>query len=123
MHALTGQPVADLDTPTLLLDLDVLDRNLGLLQDACRRLGKDLRVHFKSLKCGSLANYLSGRGVRAFLCAKLNEAEVLVAAGQRDVFVANQLIGERKLARLAALAKVAKVRACVDDAGNAREMA
>src|SRR5439155_812024 len=123
MHALTGRPLADLDTPALLLDLDVLDRNLALLQAACRRHGKDLRVHFKSLKCGSLANYLGTRGVRAFLCAKLNEAEVLVAAGQRDVFVANQLIGQRKLARLAELAKTAKIRACVDDAGNVKQMA
>src|SRR5262245_36255624 len=120
---MTGQPLDALDTPQLLIDLDVLDRNLAHLQDACRRNGKDLRVHFKSLKCGSLANYLGERGVRSFLCAKLNEAEVLVAAGQRDVFVANQVIGERKLARLATLAKTAKIRVCVDDADNVRQMA
>lgn len=120
---MTGLPLEDLDTPRLLLDLDVLDRNLGHLQDACRRHGKDLRVHFKSLKCGSLASYLGRRGVAAFLCAKLNEAEVLVSAGVRDVFVANQIVGGRKLARLAALAKQARVRACVDDAGNVRQMA
>src|SRR3712207_5295833 len=82
-------PLADLDTPQLLLDLDVLDRNLAHMQDACRRHGKDLRVHFKSLKCGGLARYLKERGAAAFLCAKLNEAEVLADAGVTDVFVAN----------------------------------
>ena len=95
---LIGQSIAALDTPALLLDLDRVDANLAHLQAACRAAGKDLRVHFKSLKCGSLAKYLAARGVRAFLCAKLNEAETLVGAGIRDVYVANQVVGPAKLA-------------------------
>lgn len=118
-----GQPVDTLDTPQLLLDLDTLDANLALLQAACASAGKDLRVHFKSLKCGTLAKYLAARGVTGFLCAKLNEAEVLVAAGIRDVFVANQIVGPVKLARLAKLATLADLRVCVDDAANVRQMA
>lgn len=118
-----GQPIAALDTPQLLVDLDVLDANLALLQQACSKAGKALRVHFKSLKCGGLANYLAARGVKGFLCAKLNEAEVLLQAGQRDLLVANQIVGAVKLARLAKLAQKGKVRVCVDDAANVREMA
>jgi D-serine deaminase-like pyridoxal phosphate-dependent protein len=118
-----GRPTAELDTPSLLVDLDVLDRTLAYLQRACAAAGKALRVHFKSLKCGGLAKYLAARGVAAFLCAKLNEAEVLVAAGQRDMLVANQIVGPAKLARLARLAKAAKMSVCVDDAGNVRDMA
>jgi D-serine deaminase-like pyridoxal phosphate-dependent protein len=123
MPDLAGQPVSALDTPQLLLDLDALDANLAYLQRACREAGKRLRVHFKSLKCGGLAKYLAARGVKGFLCAKLNEAEVLVEAGQGDVYVANQVVGPAKLARLARLARRAKLRVCVDDAGNVREMA
>jgi D-serine deaminase-like pyridoxal phosphate-dependent protein len=122
MSDLAGQPLEALDTPRLLIDLDVLDRNLAFLQDACRRHGKDLRVHFKSLKCGSLARYLADRGVDRFLCAKLNEAEVLVDAGIADVLVANQVVGPVKLARLARLAKRARLSACVDDADNVTQM-
>jgi D-serine deaminase-like pyridoxal phosphate-dependent protein len=118
-----GLPVQALDTPQLLLDLDLLDANLRRLQGACAEAGKELRVHFKSLKCGHLAKYLAARGVKGFLCAKLSEAEVLVAAGQRDVFVANQIVGPVKLARLAKLARQAKLRVCVDDADNVRELA
>ena len=44
------------------------------MQTACRERSVDLRVHFKSLKCGGLARYLAAGGVRGFLCAKLNEA-------------------------------------------------
>jgi D-serine deaminase-like pyridoxal phosphate-dependent protein len=60
--------------------------------------------------------------VTAFLCAKTNEAEVLVDAGIQDVFVANQVIGPAKPARLARLARRARVRLCVDDADNVRQL-
>jgi D-serine deaminase-like pyridoxal phosphate-dependent protein len=122
MNAHVGQPLDALDTPQLLLDLDVLDRNLAFMQRGCAQSGKALRIHFKSLKSGGLAKYLAAKGMPAFLCAKLNEAEVLVDAGITDVFVANQVIGATKLARLARLAKRAKIRVCVDDANNVQQM-
>jgi len=111
-----------LDSPQLLLDLDVLDANLRAMTNACRQRGVDLRVHFKSLKCGGLACYLAAAGVGGFLCAKLNEAEVLADAGLMDLFVANQIVGPLKLARLANLARRARVRVCVDDADNVAAM-
>jgi len=117
-----GQPLDVLDSPQLLLDLDTVDVNLRSLMDACRERGVDLRVHFKSLKCAGLARYLAAAGVRRFLCAKLNEAEVLADAGQTDLYIANEIIGPVKLARLARLAKRAEVRVCVDDAGNVADM-
>ena len=113
-----GQPLDALDSPQLLLDLDTLDANLRTMQDACRQRGLALRVHFKSLKCGGLAKYLTSRGVQRFLCAKLNEAEVLADAGIDDIFIANEIVGPLKLARLAKLARRARVRVCVDDADN-----
>jgi D-serine deaminase-like pyridoxal phosphate-dependent protein len=112
----------ELDSPQLLLDLDVVDTNLSAMREACARRGVSLRVHFKSLKSGSLARYLASRGLQSFLCAKLNEAEVLAEAGIQDIFVANQIIGPSKLTRLAALARRTKIRVCVDDSTNAREM-
>ncbi len=106
----------------LLIDLDCLDANLRLLRSACASRGVGLRVHFKSLKCGSLARYLAGNGVASFLCAKLNEAEVLADAGIGDILVANQVIGPIKLARLARLARRVLLRVCVDDPDNVRAM-
>jgi D-serine deaminase-like pyridoxal phosphate-dependent protein len=117
-----GQTLDALDTPQLLVDLDVLDANLAYLQGACRQRGVDLRVHFKSLKCGNLARHLAAAGVSRFLCAKLNEAEVLADAGISDILVANQIIGAVKLRRLAELARRAQVRVCVDDAGNLADL-
>src|SRR5262245_20525256 len=86
-------PLESLDSPQLLIDLVVLDATLERMLGAGRGRPVVVRVHFKSLKCGGLARYLSGRGVARFLCAKLNEAEVLADAGIADLFVANQVVG------------------------------
>lgn len=118
-----GQTLAELDSPLLLLDLDVVDANLRRMLDALRQRPVNVRVHFKSLKCAGLARYLASRGVRNFLCAKLNEAEVLADAGLTDLFVANQIVGPLKLRRLAQLACRCQLRVCVDDAGNVDELA
>jgi D-serine deaminase-like pyridoxal phosphate-dependent protein len=91
--------------------------------DAFRGRPVNVRVHFKSLKCAGLARHLAAGGVRSFLCAKLNEAEVLADAGMTDVFIANQIVGPIKLSRLAELARRAQVRVCVDDADNVDAMA
>jgi D-serine deaminase-like pyridoxal phosphate-dependent protein len=116
-----------LDSPQLLIDLDVVDANMNRMFGS--ENGKspvprsvDVRIHFKSLKCAGLARYLAAKGAKGFLCAKLSEAEVLVNAGITDVFIANQIIGARKLRRLADLARRAQVSVCVDHAGNIDEM-
>jgi D-serine deaminase-like pyridoxal phosphate-dependent protein len=122
MATLLGQPTDALDTPQLLVDLDIVDANLKRLLAACKERKVALRVHFKSLKCAGLARYLAAAGAASFLCAKLCEAEVLVDAGLTDVFIANQIIGPVKLKRLAELARRAQVKVCVDDAANITAM-
>src|SRR2546423_1533750 len=95
-----GQAMDVLDSPHLLIDLDMVDANVRRMLHAVRNHPVNVRVHFKSLKCGGLARYLAAAGVRAFLCAKLNEAEVLADAGLTDLFIANQVVGPIKLRRL-----------------------
>jgi D-serine deaminase-like pyridoxal phosphate-dependent protein len=117
-----GQPLDALDTPQLLIDLDVVDANLRRLFAAARERGVDVRTHFKSLKCGGLARYITRQGGGAFLCAKLNEAEVLADAGVTDILIANQVVGPAKMPRLAELARRVALRVCVDDAGNVADL-
>jgi D-serine deaminase-like pyridoxal phosphate-dependent protein len=123
MSAPLGQALDQLDSPQVLIDLDVVDANVRRLFGACRDRGVAVRVHFKSLKCAGLARYLAARGATGFLCAKLNEADVLADAGLTDLFIANQIVGPIKLRRLAALARRARVRVCVDDADNVSDLA
>lgn len=122
MSSLVGQPVDKLETPRLLIDLDVVDANCERMFGPFRGKPVSVRVHFKSLKCAGLARYLAQKGANGFLCAKLNEAEVLADAGLTDILIANQIVGEKKLRRLAELARRADVRVCVDDAENVKQM-
>jgi D-serine deaminase-like pyridoxal phosphate-dependent protein len=122
MSPVVGQSVASLDSPQLLLDLDLIDANLRRLFDECKRRGINVRTHFKSLKCGGLARYIQAHGCDSFLCAKLNEAEVLADAGITDILIANQIVGAAKMPRLAALAQRLTLRVCVDHPDNVAEL-
>jgi D-serine deaminase-like pyridoxal phosphate-dependent protein len=117
-----GQPLDVLDTPQLLIDLDVVDANLERMFSPFRGKPVSVRVHFKSLKCGGLARYIAAAGASGFLCAKLNEAEVLADAGLTDILIANQIVGPIKLRRLAQLARRAQVRVCVDNDKNVDDL-
>ena len=118
MSSAINQPLESLDSPQLVLDLDVIDQNVERLLAPLRGRPIDVRVHFKSLKCSGLARYLGRHGLTRFLAAKLNEADILVGAGIIDVFVANQIVGPIKLRRLAELGRRASIRVCVDDPDN-----
>jgi D-serine deaminase-like pyridoxal phosphate-dependent protein len=122
MSAIIGETLAAVDSPQLLLDLDVLDANLERMLGAFRGHAVVVRVHFKSLKCVGLARYLAARGADRFLCAKLNEAEALADAGLNDLFIANEIVGPIKLRRLAELARRASVRVCVDAVDNVEQL-
>jgi len=117
-----GQPLDALDSPQLLLDLDIIDANLKRMFDAGKDRGVNVRTHFKSLKCGGLAQYIKARGGTTFLSAKLNEAEVLADAGITDILIANQIIGPQKMQRLASLARRVTLRVCVDQADNVDQL-
>jgi D-serine deaminase-like pyridoxal phosphate-dependent protein len=123
MSTATGQPASSLDSPQLLIDLDVVDANVRRMRDTVRDRPVNVRVHFKSLKCAGLARYLAQTALTSFLCAKLNEAEVLADAGLIDLFIANQVVGPLKLRRLAQLARRSRLRVCVDDPANIDAMA
>lgn len=117
-----GASVADLDTPNLLVDLEVVDANLRHMLTEGHRRGVNVRVHFKSLKCTGLARYIARTSSGGFLAAKLNEAEALADAGIDDILLANQVVGPHKLRRAAALASRVNLTVCVDDADNARAL-
>ena len=123
MSSVIGQPLAALDSPQLVIDLDVVDANLRRMLGAFRDRPVAVRVHFKSLKCAGLARYVAAAGASGFLCAKLNEAEVLADAGLTDIFIANEIVGPIKVRRLAELARRAQVRVCVDEAQNVEVLA
>ena len=117
-----GMPLADVDTPALVIDLDAFERNLRAMAGNVAAAGVRFRPHSKTHKCAVIARRQMALGAVGVCCQKVSEAQALVRAGVPDVLVSNQVVGRRKIARLAALAREAKVGVCVDDADNAAEI-
>lgn len=117
-----GMPLAEVDTPCLLLELDAFERNLKRLPESLRGSNVRLRPHAKSHKCPEIALRQIALGAVGVCCQKVSEAAALIAGGVKDVLIANEVVGAAKLNGLVALARQAKVRVCADDAGNVRDL-
>ncbi len=112
----------ELDTPYLWVDLDQLEANIASLASYFRAAGVAWRPHTKGMKVPAIALKAIAAGALGVTCAKLGEAEVMAAAGVRDILVANQVVGPIKIARLVELRKRADVKVCVDNAENVRAL-
>ncbi len=111
-----------LDTPTLWVDLDVLEANIALLMKNFRAAGVNWRPHTKGIKIPAIAHKMIAAGALGVTCAKLGEAEVMAAAGVTDILIANQVVGAHKYARLAALQRHADVKIAVDNTATLDEL-
>src|SRR6202140_2073743 len=106
--------LAWVDTPALVIDLDLFERNLAAMSEAVRGKGVRLRPYAKSHKCPEIAKRQIVHGAIGICCQKVGEADAFVAAGISDVLVTNEIVGVHKLARLAALARSAAIGVLVD---------
>ncbi len=110
-----GKPIEALPTPTIVADYDDIISNLSFLDNYFKGKVCNLRPHFKSHKCVSLARLqMTYKNSVGITCAKLSEAEQLVKGGITDVLIANQVIGIDKVKRIAIMNKQATVRVAVD---------
>jgi D-serine deaminase-like pyridoxal phosphate-dependent protein len=102
-----GLPIATqdgrLDTPAILVDLDIVDSNIARMAAFARRTGLALRPHIKTHKSLAMAQRQLGAGAIGVCCATASEAEVLIMGGVRDVLLAYPLVGARKFERIAPL--------------------
>ena len=110
-----GDLLAAVETPALVVDLDMFEHNLDLMANAVRGSGRKLRPHAKSHKCPEIAKAQIARGAIGICCQKVDEAAAFVAAGIADILVTNEIVAPAKIARLAALAKAATIGVLVDD--------
>ena len=117
-----GIKVEDIDTPALLLDLDVLERNIKKMADFFRDKQAKLRPHIKTHKTPIIAHKQIAAGAHGIACQKLGEAEVMVESGIRDVLITNQVVGWGKILRLAKLAHHSAMSMIVDDPANVKQL-
>ena len=116
---LKKQSKCDLETPCLVLDLDILERNLQKMQDAALHAGKNLRPHVKTHKCSALARLQIEAGAIGVCVAKVSEAEALVEAGFDNILITGPVATSSKVERLVDLVAAApSLMAVIDHPGN-----
>ena len=114
----------DLETPALLLHLDVVERNITHMADRARTLGVQLRPHAKTHKCVELGRLQLKHGARGLTVATIVEAEVFARAGFRDLTWAFPIDpGHIPHARKIADETGVTLRVMVDDLRTARALA
>ncbi len=109
-----GLAVSDLDTPALLVDLDLMQHNIDRMSGHLRTRGVAWRPHAKAYKTPAIAHRLRRAGAIGVTVAKVSEAEVMAAGGIEDILIAHLVVGPSKAARLAALQHQADVKVTVD---------
>ena len=104
-QSLIGAEKQTLDTPILCIDLDAMESNIRRMAEFIQQRGKAWRPHEKCHKTPAIALKQLEAGAIGVTCAKVSEAEVMAAAGIRDILIANMIVGERKIERVASLCR------------------
>ncbi|KAL3484165.1 hypothetical protein BJX62DRAFT_248637 [Aspergillus germanicus] len=112
-----GSTLDDLDTPSMIVDLDLMEANIQKLFSTLLPTGRNIRPHLKTTKSAALAHKLVAVGAKGCCVAKVSEAEAITAAGFDDILITCEIIGRQKVKRLVELYKRHKgIRIVVDSA-------
>lgn len=113
-----------IDTPEIMIDRDVLQRNIDRMATSLRTKGLDLRPHVKTHKVPAIAKLQLAAGAVGITVATLGEAEVFAEHGAEDIFIAYPLwVGSRQAERLRTLAQMARIAVGLDSQEAAEAMA
>ncbi|MBV2184043.1 MAG: D-TA family PLP-dependent enzyme [Rhizobium sp.] len=104
---LSADRLRQIDTPSVLVDLDIAKANIARFQAYADSHGLKARPHIKTHKLPMMAELQLAAGAIGITCQKISEAEAMVegSAAIRDVLITYNIVGEQKLRRLTALAQ------------------
>ncbi len=114
--------ISDIDTPAILIDLDIMEGNLKRVADYAREHELRVRPHTKTHKIPALGKRQLEHGASGLTVAKTGEAEVMLASGTPDLLVAYPVIGQKKLERLCEVARKTRVTVALDSLFAARQL-
>ncbi len=130
--ARVGDALSEVDTPALILDLDAFDRNQARMGESLAQVNKarqakglppiSFRPHAKSHKCPDIARQQMAHGAMGICCQKVSEAKIFADAGVGDILISNEVVGEKKIQAIGALAQQVKLTVCVDHLDQARAL-
>ncbi|AHM57938.1 D-threonine aldolase (plasmid) [Peptoclostridium acidaminophilum DSM 3953] len=109
----------ELDTPALLIDNEIMTENCRLMQKYADKYNVALRPHSKTHKMSRLARMQEEMGAKGIAVAKVGEAEVMAANGLRDIFIANEIVGDIKLNRIKKLSETVNISFGLDSIAQA----
>ena len=115
IQALKDEVARQFGTPAVVIDLDVVERNIARLQTLCDAAGIANRPHIKTHKSPVIAAMQRDAGARGITCQKLGEAEIMAGSGLDDILISYNILGEEKLNRLGRLLSQAKVTVAADN--------
>ncbi len=106
-----------IDTPAVLVDLDIVHRNIQRFQSYADAHLLKVRPHIKTHKLPAIAAMQLAAGAVGITCQKVSEAEAMVAADSeiRDVLISYNILGSAKLARLRVLARKVRLSVVADN--------
>ncbi|POT59896.1 amino acid processing protein [Citrobacter amalonaticus] len=109
-----------LTTPYVMLDLDIMERNITAMTSGLLRNNIQHWPHIKTHKSVRLAKLEQRLGASGITCAKLSEAEIMAAGGITSILLAYPIIGDDKCQRYADLARKINIRTIVDSRSGAQ---
>lgn len=120
LRPVMGQAITDVETPAVIVDLDVMERNIRKYVSFANRNNVNLRSHVKTHKVPDIAHLQNdatdGGGI---VCQTLGEAEVMAQCGIDDIYLSYMVVSEPKLDRLVWLSeKLDRFVTTVDGEGN-----
>lgn len=102
-HPQLGDPVDLLDTPSMIVDIPLMEQNIARLMGYFRKRNVRVRPHLKTVKSPELAHILLAAGATGCCVAKVSEAEIMAQAGVEALLITSEIVGKPKLARLVTL--------------------
>ncbi|KAL6710850.1 hypothetical protein ACN47E_007907 [Coniothyrium glycines] len=118
-----GHHISALDTPSMVVNLELMESNIQKLMAQLLPTGVSIRPHLKTTKSALLARRLNEAGAKGGCVAKLSEAEVMTAKGFTDLLITCEIVGKAKVQRLVELFKENKtLRIVVDSEEGARQI-
>ena len=112
----------NLPTPAVVIDLDVVGRNIRKMAEEGKKYGLSHRPHIKTHRSSELALWQVKEGCCGVTVAKLGEAEVMADAGIWDIFVAYAIIGQDKIDRLLSLARRCRISSAINSYVGAKAL-
>jgi D-serine deaminase-like pyridoxal phosphate-dependent protein len=112
----------EIDTPALLIDKDILYRNMKSMQKYADANNVKLRPHTKTHKMPILAKMQEETGAAGITVAKVGEAEVMAKNGLKNIFIANEIVGKTKIRRIRKLSESIDISFGIDNIYQVKEI-